>query len=133
MDGAVWDRARVADWMAPTYAWAKAHRVRPSRIVAAEFGCHRRSPGCAEYLDDVLRAVETRRSHWAVYSFREDGYDGYDYELGDAPPPQGYWEAKERGELMSLPRGPNPVWEPVSRRLARRRSHSPPAAPGESQ
>ena len=118
IDGKRWDRQQLAAWLAPTYQWTKAQGIAPSRVVAAEFGCHRMSPGCASYLDDVLTLVEGQRSHWAFYSWREDAYDGYDYELGDKKLPWQYWQAQEQGKPYTLQRGPNPLWAPIARRLA---------------
>ena len=59
---------------------------------------------CATYLEDVVDAVEARGGHWAFYSFREDVWDGMDYEL---PPSvttgQFYW-LSETGKGDTLPR-----------------------------
>lgn len=120
VDGQDWGRQAVAGWLAPFYDWAKQQGIPASRLVAAEFGCHRMSPGCARYLDDVLTTVEGQRSHWAFYSWREDAYDGYDYELGDKKLPWQYWQAQEQGKPFALKRGPNPVFEPIARRLSQK-------------
>ena len=112
-----WDRGQIAAWLAPTYQWAREQGIAPNRMVAAEFGCHRQSPGCARYLDDVLSTVEAQQSHWAFYSWRDDVYDGYDYELGDKKLPWQYWQAQQQGKPFVLKRGPNPVYAPISRRL----------------
>lgn len=116
--GQRWDKDAVAAWLAPAHDWARAHGVPASRMVAAEFGCHRRSPGCAAYLEDVLQLVEEQGAHWAVYAWREDAYDGYDYELGDKALPWQYWQAQEQGKPYALPRGNTPQWQPIARRLA---------------
>lgn len=116
--GQRWDKDAVAAWLAPAHDWARAHGVPASRMVAAEFGCHRRSPGCAAYLEDVLQLVEGQGAHWAVYAWREDAYDGYDYELGDKALPWQYWQAQEQGKPYALPRGNTPQWQPIARRLA---------------
>jgi hypothetical protein len=42
-----------------------------------------------------------------------------DYELGSGKLPWQYWQAQERNEPYELPRGPNPVFEPILRRLRR--------------
>ncbi len=70
----------------------------------------------AAYLEDVLSALDARRSHWAFYSFREP-YDGFDYELGTRKLPWGYWKAQAEGRSWPLERGANPVFHPISRRL----------------
>jgi hypothetical protein len=111
-----WDAARVAAYLQQPFDWARSRGVPPNRMVAGEFGCMRRWPDCARYLDDVLTVLEERRVHWAFYSFRE-AWDGMDYELGAGALPWQYWQAQEKGEDYKLPRGPNPVFEPILRRL----------------
>jgi hypothetical protein len=113
-----WDAARVASYLQQPVAWARAHGVPISRMVAAEFGCMRRWADCPRYLEDVLAALEEDGVHWAFYSFRES-WDGMDYELGSKPVPWQYWQAKEQGKAFELERGPNPVFEPIHRRLVR--------------
>lgn len=114
-----WDRQRVGCFLQPAYDWARSMDIPECRMVLGEFGCHRGSPGAAIYLDDVLTAVEARRSHWAFYSFRES-YDGYDYELGAGKLPWAYWQAQQEGRPYPLHRGPNPVFAPIQRRLRTR-------------
>jgi hypothetical protein len=111
-----WDAARVAAYLQRPVAWADAHGVPLKRLVAAEFGCMRRWPDCPRYLEDVLSALDTNQVHWAFYSFRE-AWDGMDYELGDQPLPWQYWQAREQGKPFELARGPNPVFQPIYRRL----------------
>ena len=110
-----WDAARVGAYLAQPLAWADAHGIPRSRMVAAEFGCMRRLPFCPTYLEGVLTVLEREKLHWAFYAFREDGWDGMDYELGGGPVPGRYWDAP-----MSVPRGPTPQFEPIRRRLLAR-------------
>ena len=119
-----WDAARVAAYLQQPIDWAKRHGVPVSRMVAAEFGCMRRWVDCPRYLEDVLAALEADGVHWAFYSFRES-WDGMDYELGANKLPWQYWQAQEQGKPFKLNRGPNPVFEPIQRRLARGKPHSP--------
>jgi hypothetical protein len=114
-----WNAARVAAYLQAPVDWARRHGIATNRLVAGEFGCMRRWPDCPRYLDDVLTALEADGVHWAFYSFRED-WDGMDYELGSAPLPWRYWEAVERGEPFELARSPNPVFEPILKRLRKR-------------
>lgn len=113
-----WDAARVEAYLQQPVDWARKHGVPLNRLVTAEFGCIRTWIDCARYLDDVLTAVEQDGLHWAFYSFREDGWDAMDYELGDRKLPWQYWEAQEKGTPYVLPRGPNKVFEPIVRRLS---------------
>jgi hypothetical protein len=111
-----WNASRVATYLQTPVEWARRHGIAPNRLVAAEFGCMRRWPDCPRYLEDVLTALEGDGVHWAFYSFRES-WDGMDYELGSGPLPWRYWEAVERGEAFELERRPNPVFEPILKRL----------------
>jgi len=111
-----WDSTRVRDYLQQPIDWARKNRVPLSRMVAAEFGCVRRWPDCAQYLDDVITVLEGHGVHWAFFSFRGE-WDGFDYELGAGKLPWQYWEAQEKGKPFELQRGPNPVFDPILRRL----------------
>ena len=115
--GDYWDKARIEAYLAQPFDWAKAQGLPATRIVAAEFGCGRRLPLCPIYLEDVLSTLDARKTHWAFYSFREDVWDAMDYELGAGPPPPDYW-ARVGTDNDAVKRGPNPVFAPISRRLA---------------
>jgi len=87
-------------------------------MVIGEFGCMRRWPDCGAYLRDVLAVAEQQKVHWAFYAFREDGWDGMDYELGDKPLPWSYWQAVEKGEAVQPPRSMQaPLFAPILERL----------------
>jgi hypothetical protein len=113
-----WDAARVAAYLQQPVDWARRHGVPVNRLVAAEFGCMRRWVDCPRYLEEVLSALEADGGHWAFYSFRE-AWEGMDYELGAERLPWQYWQAQEQGKPYELKRGPNPVFEPIQKRLAR--------------
>lgn len=99
-----WDKAAVAAHLGLAFDWARAQGVPPAHLVVAEFGCMRRWPDCGAYLGDVLDAVEAGGASWAFYSFREDGWEGMDYELPpDLPPGRFYW-LTEQGKAARLPR-----------------------------
>ncbi|MDO3384768.1 cellulase family glycosylhydrolase [Gilvimarinus sp. SDUM040013] len=99
-----WNRKAVADHIGAAFDWAEEHNLPPTRIVAAEFGCMRRWPDCGTYLNDVLDAVESRGGHWAFYSFREDEWEGMDYELPTRVAPGRFYWLMEQGKGDSLPR-----------------------------
>ena len=111
-----WNAASVAGYLQLPVDWARRHGVATNRLVASEFGCMRRWPDCARYLEDVVSALEADGVHWAFYSFRES-WDGMDYELGTDKLPWQYWEAVEQGRPYELKRGPNKLFEPILRRL----------------
>lgn len=112
-----WDGQRVARYLRQPLDWAEAMKVPRERLVVAEFGCMRRLPGCRQYLEDVLGVLERNRLHWAFYSFREDNWDGMDYELGSAKVPWRYWQAIEQGAPDPLPRKATAEFEPMRKRL----------------
>lgn len=112
-----WGAKRVADYLRQPLAWADEVKLPRSRLVVGEFGCMRRLPGCRQYLEDVLTVLDREQLHWAFYSFREDSWDGMDYELGTAKVPWRYWQAVEQGTPDPVERASTPVFEPIARRL----------------
>lgn len=112
-----WDAQRVAEYLRQPLRWAAAMKLPTSRLVVGELGCMRRLPGCQQYLEDVLSVVDEARLHWAFYSFREDSWDGMDYELGTAKVPWAFWEAIEQGASDPVARAATPQFEPIRRRL----------------
>ena len=83
--GVPWTIDDLAGLMQPAYTWADHHGISPRRIVCAEFGCSRHVTGAASYLADVISTLDAHNTHWAFYSFREDTWDGMNYELGPDP------------------------------------------------
>ncbi|WP_294336794.1 cellulase family glycosylhydrolase [Pseudomonas sp.] len=113
-----WDAKRVRQYLSLPLAWMERMKLPSSRLVVGEFGCMRRLPGCSEYLEDVLSVTDRHRLHWAFYSFREDNWDGMDYELGSAKVPWRYWQAIEQGAPDPLVRKATAEFEAIRRRLA---------------
>lgn len=114
----MWDAVRVSRYMQTFFDWAEKQNIPATHLVAGEFGCVRQLPGCTQYLNDVLAVLDKKKVHWAFYSFREDSWDGMDYELGKENVPWSYWQAAERGERDTLARKATPEFEPVRERLA---------------
>ncbi|PSH67954.1 glycosyl hydrolase [Phyllobacterium brassicacearum] len=112
-----WDAQKVAEYLARPVEWAKTHGVPLNRLVAGEFGCMRRLAGCTTYLDDVLTALDSNKLHWAFYSFREDSWDGMDYELGAGKVNWKYWEAIDANQPDPVKRKATPAFEPIRKRL----------------
>ncbi|MEO8019424.1 MAG: cellulase family glycosylhydrolase [Pseudomonadota bacterium] len=113
-----WNAARIEAYLQAPIDWAREHHVPLNRMVAAEFGCVRTWIDCPRYLEDVLTVLDADGVHWAFYSFRES-WDAMDYELGANKLPWQYWQAIETGKPYELKRGPNPVFDPILRRLQR--------------
>ncbi|MDH0301160.1 MULTISPECIES: cellulase family glycosylhydrolase [unclassified Pseudomonas] len=118
-----WDGERVARYLQQPVDWADAQRLPRSRLVVGEFGCMRRLAGCRQYLEDVLTVLDRHQLHWAFYSFREDSWDGMDYELGTAKVPWRYWQAIDKGTPDPLVRQATAAFEPIRRRLRPGPSH----------
>lgn len=112
-----WDAERVQAYLAQPVEWADSRGIARNRMVAGEFGCMRRLPFCTQYLEDVLTPLEANNLHWAFYSFREDAWDGMDYELGDKKVNWKYWEAMENNEPDPVKRKATPQFEPIAKRL----------------
>ncbi|WMJ68386.1 cellulase family glycosylhydrolase [Stenotrophomonas sp. 24(2023)] len=113
-----WDAARVRGYLQQPMDWARSHGIGANRMVIGEFGCMRRWPDCGAYLRDVLAVAEQQRVHWAFYAFREDGWDGMDYELGNKALPWSYWQAVKKGKAVQPPRSMQaPLFTPILERL----------------
>ena len=69
-------------------------------------------------ISHVISAANGFGWHWAFYAYREDEWDGMDYELGTAKLPGSYWQAIERGETPARPRKDNPLWRVIAREFA---------------
>jgi hypothetical protein len=110
-----WDKQRLNDYLEPMLRWAKQQNIPANRIVAGEFGCYRRNPGCAEYLGDLIDIFNRKQFHWAFYSFREDEWDGFDYEVGTGELGWKYWQAVEEGKHPPPPRGDNPLFQIIKK------------------
>lgn len=113
----IWDARAVAKWMAAPYQWAEQHQLPSKRIVAGEFGCVRTLKGCTRWLEDVLQELDRRQAHWAFYSYREDAWDGMDYELGNKKVPWKYWQEMENNLPDTLPRHATAEFAPILKRL----------------
>jgi hypothetical protein len=112
-DTVYWDRETVELYFLPFLEWVKEKNIPTNRIVAGEFGCMRKNKGAEKYLEDVIDFLNSNKFHWAFYSFREDAWDGYDYELGTENLDWKYWQAVEKGETPALPRKDNQLFDVI--------------------
>ncbi len=115
-----WDTRQIERFLAPCFAWARQREIPPNRLVAGEFGCYRRNPGCQAYLTDVIGVLNARRVHWAVYTFRADEWDGYDYEVGTGGLGEDYWKTKEAGQNPEMPRKDNPLFGVIKKEFRKK-------------
>jgi len=117
------DAAWLNHFFDPVRAWMTRHSLPPGRLIIGEFGCGRRCPGAAEYLAALVRIFDREDWHWMFYSFREDTWDGMDYELGVEPPPPWYWDLAEKDGLperydeLYARRRENALWRVLQERL----------------
>ncbi|KEQ19555.1 glycoside hydrolase family 5 protein [Endozoicomonas numazuensis] len=110
-----WDKEQLEAYLSPMFDWARENVISTNRLVASEYGVYRQNPGAADFLEDLTELFNTRQLHWAFYSFREDEWDGYDYELGSKPLNWKYWQAVEAGESPERPYNDrNPIWQVLS-------------------
>lgn len=94
-----WDKLKVKDYLSAVARFQEKHDIPSSRILAGEFGGHRTSKGLEFYFQDLIDIFHKHQWHHAVYAFREDVWDGMDYEFGDKKIPfhklQAILEGKE--------------------------------------
>jgi hypothetical protein len=104
-----WDRKELESYMKAVSDFQRMYRITPNRIFVGEFGGYRRQRNLSRYFEDLIEIFERNKWHWAFYAFREDSWDGMDYEFGDQNIPWSYWESIEKGEAPTFFRkGTNP-------------------------
>lgn len=101
----------AAEFLQPVVDWQRLHGIPSSRILAGEFGCHRRLPGADVFLRDVGGYLKRQGWHRAFYSFREDEWDGMNYELGAERIRMDLREALQAGASPPADRAGNPLWK----------------------
>lgn len=99
-----WNQASLKAYMAAVVSFQETHSIESTRILVGEFGAHRMSVGIEHYFRDLTSIFDTNGWHSAFYAFREDTWDGMDYELGARKLPWSYWQAMEHGEQPDLKR-----------------------------
>ncbi|MDX5462501.1 MAG: hypothetical protein O7157_03000 [Wolbachia endosymbiont of Tetragnatha montana] len=89
----------------------KKHKIPSHRILVGEFGGHRSSKGLERYFQDLVSIFNEYNWHFAVYSFREDVWDGMDYELGSEKLSWKDWQAIEEGTMKKNYLPDNPIFK----------------------
>ncbi len=115
----LWNKDTMKTYFKPFFTWVEKYNIPSNRIVAGEISCMRRNKGCEYYLTDAIDIFNTKKYHWAFYSFRED-WDGYNHELGNKGLGWQYWQDKEAGKNPPLPyegRENNPQWQAIQNGL----------------
>jgi len=114
-----WDKAMLQEFLSPITAWQEAFQVPSSRILVGEFGCDRMAQGAADYLGGLAQIFDVHGWHWAFYAFREDCWEGMDYELGPDKIPPKYWDAVEARANLDQFRSDNPLFDVIRNALKR--------------
>jgi hypothetical protein len=94
----------------PVLNWQKKYNISSARILVGEFGGNRNTNGLDQYFNDLIDIFNEHSWHWLFYSFREDTWDGMDYELGNKPLGAMYWDAVSKGKQPVLHRMDNKIW-----------------------
>lgn len=94
-----WDKENLTRYLQAVTSFQHINALPSHRILVGEFGGHRTSPGLANYFSDLLDIFEKNRWHYAFYAFREDSWDGMDYELGTQELPANFWQ-RENGDTQ---------------------------------
>jgi endoglucanase len=92
-----WDKSSLYQYLQPVLAFQKKYNIPATRILVGEFGAHRFSKGIENYFQDLISIFKEQNWHFAFYAFREDTWDGMDYELGNKKLPYKYWQDIEKG------------------------------------
>lgn len=104
VQGSYWDKNALKRYMEEVINFQKINKIPNNHILVGEFGGDRRSKGLSQYFQDLIDLFQEQGWHFAFYAFREDGWDGMDYELGDRKLPASYWQALEKGDKPKLER-----------------------------
>lgn len=99
-----WDKSALKEYMEEINRFQKNNNIPSNRILVGEFGAHRTSQGLPQYFKDLIDIFTGNGWHFAFYAFREDTWDGMDYELGDQKLPWSYWKAIEQGNKPKVSR-----------------------------
>ncbi|MFP3027691.1 MAG: glycoside hydrolase family 5 protein [Wolbachia sp.] len=94
-----WNKDKLKSYIEPVKIFQKRYNIPDYKILAGEFGGHRCSKGLEHYFRDLTSIFNEYNWHFAVYGFREDIWDGMDYELGSKKLSWKDWQAIEEGRM----------------------------------
>lgn len=113
-----WDKKSLRDYTSSVISFQKNNHIAPNQILVGEFGGHRMSQGLEKYFSDLIDIFNQEGWHFAFYAFREDVWDGMDYELGNKKVPWSYWQTIDRGETPIVERNNNyPAFTVIKKNL----------------
>jgi endoglucanase len=102
--GKYWNCNELKNYMQSVIEFQNLYAIPSCQILVGEFGGHRMSFGLDEYFRDLIGIFVEQSWHFAFYAFREDRWEGMDYELGDTELSVDYWNAIENGQNPQLKR-----------------------------
>lgn len=107
IEGKEWNKKALENYLQEVVKFQQTHKIASNRILVGEFGGYRMTKGLPEYFKDLTAIFNDNHWHTAFYAFREDTWDGMDYELGDKKLPWAAWQAIEKREKPVLARDGN--------------------------
>ncbi|WP_397251189.1 glycoside hydrolase family 5 protein [Peribacillus simplex] len=115
----VFNKNALEEFLEPVTKWSKQNNIPANRIIVEEFGINRLVEGSDKYMADLISIFNQYGWHWAFYAFREDTWEGMDYQLGNQAPNWKYWEALENGEKPNREEIEvhNPIWNVLKKEL----------------
>jgi len=99
-----WDKKALKIYMQNVSEFQKINNISNNRILVGEFGGYRSSGGLSRYFKDLIDIFKEKKWHFAFYAFREDTWDGMDYELGNQKITWIELQAIEKGQIPKLDR-----------------------------
>lgn len=106
-----WSKDTLRSYIEPVRKFQEKHKIPSYRILVGEFGGHRSSKGLERYFQDLISIFNKYNWHFAVYGFREDMWDGMDYELGREKLLWKDWQAIEEGTMKKNYLPNNPIFK----------------------
>jgi len=93
------NRGGLINFLKPIDKWSTKNQIPSNRIWVGEFGGNRHVKGIDFYIKDLISIFNEKEWHWSFYSYREDTWEGMDYELGTQKVHYKYWEYQEANTL----------------------------------
>lgn len=93
------DKTYLEEFLSRISTWGKKNNIASNRILVGEFGISREVKGAEYYMKDLIAIFNKNSWHWLFYSFQEDSWHSWDYQLGSKKVPFQYWEYTENNTL----------------------------------
>ena len=93
------NKKNIEKLLQPILDFQKKYNISSNKIIISEFGIYRTNPDAALHLKTLIEIFKQNKWHFAFYSFREDAWDGMDYELGTGKLKENYWNSIEKKKM----------------------------------